>query len=247
MVLGDGWISDDSSFYGTCPACLVLPSIALSHSLLWNEPFQGSSLDMLSPSPGDVHEWSIYQSHLLARTSQILVENRYNSETNTISGDETEQERLDALCEEFRPAYAFSMRKNDLNAIVFKHCKAHCTAPLRNPGEGNPASWQLGETVEKFVRRLPPATTSINLHKWIWVYNPFEEKHKAPKESEFTLRGQELLMESKQRRRAIESNPQKKTKGTVTRNLNEESRNLRQHITDLAVKTNLLSGKVSLY
>jgi hypothetical protein len=32
---------------------------------------------------------------------------------------------------------------------------------LFNPGQGSPDAWQLGESPNDFVRRLPPLTTSI--------------------------------------------------------------------------------------
>ncbi|KAF1973312.1 DUF1917-domain-containing protein [Bimuria novae-zelandiae CBS 107.79] len=121
---------------------------------------------------------------------------------------------------------------------------------LQNPGEGHPGCWQLGESVEDFIKRLPPVTTSGLLYEWIWVHNPYQKGHCEPqfsKVDEFTIRGQELLMKNLQMRKAIEANDQNKTKDTVTRRLNEESELLQQRITDLAVQTNVLSGKWMLF
>ena len=166
-----------------------------------------------------------------------------------MAGDETEQERLETLCEEFQPAYGWAMRKNDINNIVSK-CRNVPAPVLVNPNEGQPACWQLGETAEDFVRRVPPRSTSRFLYEWIWVHNPYaygHEKFKAPNEYEFTIRGQELLARSLQTRKTIEADGQKKTRSTIIRCLNEESTLLQQRISDLAVQTNVLYGKVNSF
>ncbi|KAI0453953.1 hypothetical protein F5B21DRAFT_266419 [Xylaria acuta] len=45
---------------------------------------------------------------------------------------------------------------------------------LHNPYAGDTCAWQLTETVDAFLKRLPPATTEKTPgHSWIWIYNPY--------------------------------------------------------------------------
>jgi len=48
------------------------------------------------------------------------------------------------------------------------------TAKLSNPYEGKIAGRQLGETVDQFLRRLPPSSTQTSERiPWIFIANPF--------------------------------------------------------------------------
>ncbi|GAP89846.1 putative DUF1917-domain-containing protein [Rosellinia necatrix] len=45
---------------------------------------------------------------------------------------------------------------------------------LHNPWAGDPYAWQLTESVDEFLGRLPPDTTVVTpSHAWIWVCNPY--------------------------------------------------------------------------
>ncbi|KAL5398020.1 hypothetical protein PMIN04_003173 [Paraphaeosphaeria minitans] len=171
------------------------------------------------------------------------------SDDSSFYGDEHEQDRLEILCEEFLPVKSWTARKTDLNAVVSKQRKMPSLA-LSNPGEGQSGCWQLGETVEDFVKRLPPVSTSAYDYEWIWVHNPYPQvqgKSKVADINSFTVRGRELLARSLQTRKGIESDAQKKGKGLVSRRLNEESRLLQQRITGLATETNVVFGKWMLF
>ncbi|KAF2445813.1 DUF1917-domain-containing protein [Karstenula rhodostoma CBS 690.94] len=171
------------------------------------------------------------------------------SDDSSFYGDEYEQNRLETLCEKTLPVKSWTMRKIDLNAVTFKHRNAPLPAPS-NPGERQPGCWQLSEMVEDFVRRLPPVSTSTYDHEWIWVHNPHQQiqsKSKVADVNNFTIRGRELLARSLQAREDIQLDVQKKNKSLITRRLNEESRLLQQHITDLASETNVLFGKWMLF
>jgi hypothetical protein len=127
--------------------------------------------------------------------------------------------------------------------------KNRATTPsnIFNDREGCPDSWQLGESVEDFVTRLPPLNTPAIRHEWIWVSNPHRNSQggsKWPRLDEFKLRGSQLLEDSLQNRHAIQAESEK-PKGMITRLLNEEGNLLQQQILTLATDTNVLSGKVS--
>jgi hypothetical protein len=122
---------------------------------------------------------------------------------------------------------------------------------LFNPGQGSPDAWQLGESPDDFVRRLPPLTTSVSACSWIWVHNPHfdrrdKNKYMSHRADEFRCRGSELLGQSIQTRQRIQSEGLHGPKATVARSLGQESKALQQRITDLAVECEILSGKVSV-
>ncbi|KAI1117783.1 hypothetical protein F5Y14DRAFT_439071 [Nemania sp. NC0429] len=57
------------------------------------------------------------------------------------------------------------------------------SSQLHNPFAGDAYAWQLTESVDAFLKRLPPATTEETPdHPWIWICNPYI-KRKAKKEA----------------------------------------------------------------
>jgi hypothetical protein len=126
------------------------------------------------------------------------------------------------------------------------------SAPRRevfNPMEGQPFCWQLGETADAFVKRVPPRSTSVLTCEWIWAANPYRDsrdKSAAPRVAAFKDRGAKLLADSLQRRDEIQDKGRLGPRTTVTRTWNHEAKALQQSLTKLAVETGVLSGKVSL-
>jgi len=120
---------------------------------------------------------------------------------------------------------------------------------LFNPGEGSLDAWQLGESVDDFVRRLPPLTTSVFTCAWIWAHNPHRGAHNGElshRGDEFRSRGMDLLDQSLRSRQQIQTKGTYGPKAALTKSLNQASKALQQRITDLAVECGILSGKVSL-
>lgn len=57
--------------------------------------------------------------------------------------------------------------------------RKHAEQKLQNPFAGVAYAWQLGESVDDFVCRLPPATTVTDEHTpWIYICNPFIQRRK---------------------------------------------------------------------
>jgi hypothetical protein len=122
------------------------------------------------------------------------------------------------------------------------------TRELFNPLEGQPYSWQLGETADTFVKRVPPLTTSALTCEWIWAANPHRDprdKSTNPRVAAFRDRGTKLLADSLQKRNEIQEKGHLGSRSTVTRAWNQETRALQQSLTKLAVETGVLSGKVN--
>lgn len=118
---------------------------------------------------------------------------------------------------------------------------------LHNPWEGQADAWQLHETVDDFLTRLPPVTTTLTTAPWIWVANPFREGRGKPGRNlveQLTEQGHQLMAESQEIRRRIQSQDAAKAQKSTTRLINEESERLKQKLADLAKETNVLSGKV---
>ncbi|ORY07555.1 hypothetical protein BCR34DRAFT_489419 [Clohesyomyces aquaticus] len=121
---------------------------------------------------------------------------------------------------------------------------------LHNIYQGKHDAWQLGESVDEFLKRLPPVTTTVDVCPWIWVANPFRDGHRnsgRPMVPELVQCGGELLQQSKQKRIAIQSEHDAKGKAAVTRMLNQEATQLKERIVDLAKETNLTEGKWMLF
>lgn len=118
-----------------------------------------------------------------------------------------------------------------------------------NPGQGRNDAWQLGESIDEFVKRIPPLTTSILTVPWIWAHDPRQslaDRELCPQVDEFMIRGRLLLDEALQNRQAIQTKNRHGSKGMLTRLLGQDSKELQQRITDLAAKCGILSGKASI-
>ena len=73
--------------------------------------------------------------------------------------------------------------------------------------EGQPYSWQLGETADAFVKRVPPRGTSADVCEWIWAANPYRnprDKSAVPRVAAFKDRGAKLLADSSRKRDEIQ-------------------------------------------
>jgi hypothetical protein len=62
------------------------------------------------------------------------------------------------------------------------------TSHLHNPYSGIPCAWQLTETVDQFLSRLPPATTDQTPEiPWIFICNPYIPRvHKLESQGQFS-------------------------------------------------------------
>jgi hypothetical protein len=118
---------------------------------------------------------------------------------------------------------------------------------LFNPAQGHCDAWQLGESVNDFVRRLPPLSTSVVTCPWIWVHNPHPDLHAQSTShcaEEFSRRGMDLLDQSLRVRQELQARFVYGSKAVMAKSLNQESKALQQRVTDLAAECGILSGKV---
>ncbi|KAF2267418.1 DUF1917-domain-containing protein [Lojkania enalia] len=171
------------------------------------------------------------------------------SDESSFYGDGEEQERLLTLCENSNTKSFWKFHRKDLNNVLAK-TRSMPPPVLHNRYQGKPDAWQLGESVDEFVRRLPPLSTPSHTFEWIWCANPHPEgqvKLACLNSSELRARGAELLHESLLKRADIKAQSSRIGKGSVTEALDQESEALKQKIAALAEKTNILTGKWMLF
>lgn len=121
---------------------------------------------------------------------------------------------------------------------------------LHNPMEGLEAARQLSETIDQFLKRLPPST-SYGDGAWIWCANPVvggKGKKAADNHADidgFTERGEELLEEFEVQRAIVQSENAGKVESTITRKLGPCREKLKEDILKAAIDRRVTSGKVS--
>ncbi|EMD63486.1 hypothetical protein COCSADRAFT_181745 [Bipolaris sorokiniana ND90Pr] len=92
-------------------------------------------------------------------------------------------------------------------------------------------AWQLGKSVDDFIRRLPPLTTSVFTCPWIWAENPYHNPHDKSPYPHVALT---LQIAACDYSRVLRDSPQ-------------ESESLQEPITSLARNTHVLSRKWMLF
>ncbi|KAF3046757.1 hypothetical protein E8E11_005854 [Didymella keratinophila] len=241
LVVGAGWISDDSSFYGDEN----------------EQDYQESLSNENTPKAF----WSSHSKDLNAIVSPTKLQARKELASDL---DATPTRKPMPLTTSTRanklPGFSVLDRKDmeeERLARLGKGKRKRETPPeptprreLFNPMEGQPFCWQSGETADAFVKRVPPRSTSALTCEWIWAANPYRDprdKSAAPRIAAFKDRGAKLLADSLQRRDEIQEKGRLGSRITVTRAWNQEAKALQQDLTKLAVETGVLSGKWMLF
>ncbi|KAF2012037.1 DUF1917-domain-containing protein [Aaosphaeria arxii CBS 175.79] len=169
------------------------------------------------------------------------------SDDSSFYGDEEEQDRWTSLCNGHT---TMNTAAHDLN-IILARARAKPAPDLHNIYEGRMDSWQLHESIDDFLERLPPGQTTVSICPWIWVANPHpsgrDRSGRSHAQDQLVPRGKLFLQQALQERDDIISENSRSAKGTVTRLLDQNGAHLKQKITDLAIDTNVLSGKWMLF
>ncbi|KAG9193845.1 hypothetical protein G6011_03880 [Alternaria panax] len=155
VVSGEGWISDDSSFYGD--------EVEQRHQSQLSRNFRHESFWHTHQKDLDVITNAARMPEPPSEKLTSGIDPAVEDTSFTMSGVDhkaMEQERLARL----------GKRKREPSPIP--------PHELFNPLEGQEDAWQLGEPVDDFIRRLPPYTTAIFTCPWIWAANP----HRNPRD-----------------------------------------------------------------
>ncbi|KAL2024812.1 hypothetical protein VTK56DRAFT_5633 [Thermocarpiscus australiensis] len=119
--------------------------------------------------------------------------------------------------------------------------------PLHNEHEGDPYAWQLSESVDDFLARLPPATTDLRPGvEWIWISNPFIPPRPRQALDRFLEAGTERLeLFSSFQKMASASGG--KSDVAIQRDVAKARAETAKDLRELAADCNVLTGKWMLF
>ena len=119
-----------------------------------------------------------------------------------------------------------------------------------NPYADDPSSYQLHETIDKFINRLRPSETTLAAtgHPWIWIANPNSASHHRNADvGGFKQSATPLLEAFMKVRREVEDQNPEKPQGSITRMLKPERDQLEADIVKLAKDKHVTCGKWMLF
>lgn len=189
------------------------------------------------------------------------------SESDTLTvppGDEETITTLNARVSSFNPPT--SPRSYGLIPKCPKHIpSAQSTGHLHNPYAGEPYAWQLTETVEAFLKRVPPSDTPYKFtnegaYDWIWITNPFIPPSPRPTIPGSAVEGPlpsnarvELFIQGGMERLHLftdfmaHANASKKPSHLIAREITKERNAVVEQILALAQHLHVRSGKWMLF
>lgn len=120
---------------------------------------------------------------------------------------------------------------------------------LYNPYEGQICGRQLSESVEEFLKRLPPLTTHVSLKcPWIFIANPHARSRPTDyDQGSFMQAAEGLLQGFTKEKTDIEKSMVGKAKGTITKKLTPLRKVLEENLLAKAKETKFTSGKWMLF
>ena len=119
---------------------------------------------------------------------------------------------------------------------------------LYNPYEGRMNARQLNESVEDFLKRLPPRTTAVSPEcPWIFVANPYRNPSTDKDVAGFVPAAQKLLAELTQQTKEIETSMKGKAQGAITKKLTPLRTATKEKLLACAKEHQFTSGKWMLF
>jgi hypothetical protein len=113
----------------------------------------------------------------------------------SLLGDDATTTELEARVDELDVDGWWARNKLIRNALQIqakKQAQPTETTHLHNPYAGVPFAWQLTETVDAFLDRLPPATTDEDsVGPWIFICNPYIQRKSRAEGQSQNVRGSE--------------------------------------------------------
>src|ERR1700712_1414651 len=181
----------------------------------------------------------------------------YISEDSSFFGDddtcgELQETAADFCKEDFQRLWRYCA--GSINTLAYKLSRNpslkeehHDKIELCNPYEGQDDAWQLEESVDDFLKRLPPLEYRSNHTPWIWIANPYAggESEDQADLSKFIKHGLKTLEDfDDQKRKLLDKHPELKP-AAITRKMGASRDKLKQDILSLATECKVTSGKVS--
>ncbi|KAH7075198.1 hypothetical protein FB567DRAFT_452916 [Paraphoma chrysanthemicola] len=240
QVSGEGWISDDSSFYGDEDEQYHQHSLCNKANLGYFWSAQKSDLNAILA----LHRARTRSEHMPSAPAAPYATKATLSGNITVSSTQANGNVSNFMLERR------AMEEARLARLGKRKREPSPVPELFNPAAGSPDAWQLGESVDDFVGRLPPLTTPVSTCPWIWAHNPHRNARDRAvilREDDFRRLGRKLLGDSLQTRERIQATGKHGSRAAQNKSLSEESKALQQHITDLAAECGILSGKWMLF
>ncbi|KAI9643217.1 hypothetical protein NHQ30_007833 [Ciborinia camelliae] len=181
------------------------------------------------------------------------------------SGDAETKESFDDRAADFDDTAYWKERQPSLTEKADANVAQSLASPppkvtLYNPYAGQVCAWQLDESVESFLQRLPPRITPQSQSiPWIFIANPFRKAPKGiavneeapPAEDSNWARcvseGNRLLQELTTLGNTIEKQNAGKSSIVITRLVNKEKEIIVQKILDTAIECRCTSGKWMIF
>ncbi|KAK7992295.1 hypothetical protein PG996_012692 [Apiospora saccharicola] len=189
-------------------------------------------------------------------------------ESDFYGGEETARE-LEERVDGFDIQGWWEQRKHAQSALrlqAVRQPETKDTAQLHNPYSGYKYAWQLDETVDKFLKRLPPATTNESeVCPWIFICNPYiDRKHKSLAQNQHVRGSEDEAPEDELSDipRFIEGGSERlsmvaefsnfmrkssKSRAVITREVNKAGRDAAGEILDLALNLHVKCGKWMIF
>ncbi|KAH8819710.1 hypothetical protein F5884DRAFT_23682 [Xylogone sp. PMI_703] len=196
----------------------------------------------------------------------------YLSDESDFYGDDNTKRNLELRASSFDALQWWKSKSSSLTEIANSNVEAELgkkAAPKYNIYEGLLCGRQLSETVDEFLRRLPPSTTlqSISI-PWIFISNPYVPRYgkqvlpsessanetitEAPPEPEsdvarFREIGQALLEELTVLRKKVERQKAGQPHFAINKAVNVQKTQIVERILKAAQETRVRSGKWMLF
>lgn len=191
----------------------------------------------------------------MARANHDADHDGYLSSDSSFYGDADDRARLEQKAQSFDPSQYWSNHHQLLPVMAAaSRAKAQSNSlspsmPVYNLYEGQICGRQLSETVEEFLKRLPPLTTHVSLTcPWIYIANPHARSRPTDyDQSSFMEAAEALLEEFTEQKDGIEKSMAGKAKGTITKKLTPFRKTLEEKLLAKAKETKFTSGKWMLF
>ncbi|KAL8833450.1 MAG: hypothetical protein Q9170_004259 [Blastenia crenularia] len=191
----------------------------------------------------------------MASAASDIDQGGYISSDSSFYGDADDRARLEEEAQQYDPTSYWANHPYLIPVIAAaSRAKAQASSsspskPLYNLYEGQSCGRQLNESVEEFLKRLPPLTTRVSLScPWIYIANP----HASSRPTDYDQGGfmeaaEELLAEFTSKKNDIEKSMAGKAKASITRKLTPLRKALEENILAKAKENHFTSGKWMLF
>jgi len=176
----------------------------------------------------------------------------YLSEESDFYGDEETVKKWEKKSKAFDIRDLWKSLGRGPNVVYApKAAEAKPTIPkggLHNRYEGVDSAWQLHETVDDFLARLPVHSSSW-AGLWLWVANPYADRDAEPEyqSAKFKQQGPKLLQDYLDYRQQMEQENPDKIPAVITRKLYPARIKFKEDIINLSKDSGMLCGKWMLF